>query len=266
MSSSSTKAPRKPSAGDASAGNTTLCVMSCHSTPRDPDWTSAAPISPPISACDELEGRPNHHVSRFQAMAPITAASTVCSVASPVSMIPFPPVFAPAVVTKAPARFATAATRTAMRGESARVDTDVATAFAVSWKPFVKSKPSEATTTTTRRTSPPTPLAVLHDDRLEDVRGVLARVDGLLELLVDVLPADDRDRVLLGAEELGDGATVEVVALVLEGAELDQLVARVADPLEPLDRLLELRRGAQDHVRLSLGRRPHLGDAVPDHV
>jgi hypothetical protein len=42
------------------------------------------------------------------------------------------------------------ATRTAMRGVSARVETDVATAFAVSWKPFVKSKPSETTTVITR--------------------------------------------------------------------------------------------------------------------
>ena len=40
------------------------------------------------------------------------------------------------------------------RGESARVETEVATALAVSWKPFVKSKPSATTTTTTSRTSP----------------------------------------------------------------------------------------------------------------
>ena len=55
-------------------------------------------------------------------------------------MIPLPTVFATAVVANAPARFAIAAIRTARRGDSARVDTDVATAFAVSWKPFVKSK------------------------------------------------------------------------------------------------------------------------------
>ena len=65
----------------------------------------------------------------------------------------FPTVFATAVVTKAPARFAKDAIRTAIRGVSARVDTEVATAFAVSWNPFVKSKPSATTITTTRRTS-----------------------------------------------------------------------------------------------------------------
>ena len=58
------------------------------------------------------------------------------------STIPLPIVVATAVVTNAPARFATAETSTAIRGESARVETEVAMAFAVSWKPFVKSKPS----------------------------------------------------------------------------------------------------------------------------
>ncbi len=42
-------------------------------------------------------------------------------------MIPWPTVFATAVVTKAPARFATAETSTAARGDIARVPTHVAT-------------------------------------------------------------------------------------------------------------------------------------------
>jgi len=46
--------------------------------------------------------------------------------------MPVPTVVATAVVAKAPARFATEATSTASRGGSARVDTEVATAFAVS--------------------------------------------------------------------------------------------------------------------------------------
>ena len=64
-------------------------------------------------------------------------------------MIPLPTVFATAVVTNAPARFATAAISTASRGDSARVETLVATAFAVSWKPFVKSNASATTTVMT---------------------------------------------------------------------------------------------------------------------
>ena len=79
-----------------------------------------------MSACVELDGSPFHHVRRFQTMAPSRAASTVFSVASPVSMIPLPTVFATAVVTNAPARFAAAETSTASRGDSARVPTHVA--------------------------------------------------------------------------------------------------------------------------------------------
>ena len=75
-------------------------------------------------------------------IAPMTAASTVCGRREVVSMIPLPTVAATAVVTNAPKRFATEATSTAIRGESARVEMLVATAFAVSWKPFVKSKTS----------------------------------------------------------------------------------------------------------------------------
>ena len=36
----------------------------------------AAPTRPPISACEELDGSPSHHVRRFHAIAPIRAAST----------------------------------------------------------------------------------------------------------------------------------------------------------------------------------------------
>jgi hypothetical protein len=128
---------------------TTLCVSPCQLTPLSPDCASAAPTSPPISACEEEDGRPSHHVIRFQTIAPTTAASTVCGVTDPASMIPVPTVFATAVVTNAPARFASAAMRTASRGESARVETEVATAFAVSWKPFVKSKTSATATVMT---------------------------------------------------------------------------------------------------------------------
>ena len=142
-------------------------------------------------------------------------------------MIPLPTVFATAVVTKAPARLATAASATAWRGVSARVETEVATEFAVSWKPFVKSNASAVRITTTRsrralllaRHAGP----VLDEDRLEHVGGVLARVDGLLELLVDVLPADDRDRRRARCGTARDGVAQQPVALVLELAQRVEL-------------------------------------------
>src|SRR5215217_1641546 len=243
------KAPQKAIAGAASAGIATSWTRPCHSTPASPDCAIAAPTRPPISACDELDGRPSHHVIRFQAIAPISAASTVFSLARPVSMIPLPTVFATAVVTKAPARFATAAIKTALRGESALVETEVATAFAVSWKPFVKSKPSATATTITSRTVS-TDLLVLDDDRLEDVGGVLERVDGFLEPFVDVLPADDHLRVVRGGEELRDRVALELVAFVLELPQRRELLGRVAEAVEPPNGLVERGRGPQDHVRL----------------
>ena len=165
---------------------------------------------------------------RFQTIAPIKAARIVFSVASPLSMMPLPTVFATAVVTNAPARFASAAIRTAIRGVSARVDTDVATAFAVSWNPFVKSKRAPRP----RRRRAGRRSTVLDENRLENVGRVLTGVDRLLELLVDVFPADDLDRVVGRAEEIGDGLAVQPVALVLELAQLVQLAARVLEPVE----------------------------------
>src|SRR5919202_1819406 len=265
MRSRSRKAAANGIAGGASAWMPTFCAIPCQSTPFEPDCASAAPTRPPISACEELDGRPSHQVRRFQAIAPARAATSVCCVARFASMSPLATFFATAVVTNAPARFATAAISTATRGVTARVPTEVAIAFAVSWKPFVKSKPSATTMTTTRRTSF-NGANVFHDDRLEDVGGVLARVDGLLERLVDVLPADDRDRVVGGAEELGHGFAVQPVSLVLEVAELHQLPARVLEAFEARDRLLELGRGPKDHVALRLGRRADLLDAVADNV
>ena len=53
------------------------------------------------------------------------------------------------VVRSAPTKFIAAARATAVRGARRGVDTEVATAFAVSWKPFVKSKTSATHTTVT---------------------------------------------------------------------------------------------------------------------
>src|SRR5947199_10319441 len=101
----------------------------------------------------------------------------------------------------------------------------------------------------TRRTSPviprSSPLAVLDEDRLEDVGRVLERVDGFLEPLVDVLPAHDLDRVLLRVEKAGHGVSEQAIALVLELAKLDEVPARIPEPLEQLHGRRELLRRAQ---------------------
>ena len=63
--------------------------------------------------------------------------------------MPFATVAATLNEMNAPAKLRTAAIATAVRGESARVETLVAIEFAVSWKPFVKSKNSATATTAT---------------------------------------------------------------------------------------------------------------------
>ena len=101
---------------------------------------SAAPTRPPIRACVDDDGRPNHQVIRFQTIAPTSAAKHDDQpVLEPVgdSMMPLPTVLATSVPRKAPTRFITAAMTSATRGVSARVDTEVAIAFAASWKPLV---------------------------------------------------------------------------------------------------------------------------------
>src|SRR4051794_21724077 len=108
--------------------------------------------------------------------------------------MPFATVAATSSEMNAPTKFSIAASPTAMRGGRARVEIDVATTFAVSWNPFVKSNAS-AVATTMYRTMSLSTSGVLDDDALEDVRRVLGGVDRGLEALEDVLPADDDHRV-----------------------------------------------------------------------
>ena len=80
---------------------------------------------------------PKCQVMRFQTTAPMRAAMTTCSVTRSVLTMPSPTVLATLVETSAPSRLRPAAMSTATRGERARVDTEVAMALAVSWKPLV---------------------------------------------------------------------------------------------------------------------------------
>jgi hypothetical protein len=109
-------------------------------------------MSPPNNAWDELDGRPSSQVSRFHRMAPTSPAKMTAGVILISSTRPPEMVFATWTDRNAPARFRIPATATATRGRSAPVAMEVAMAFAVSWKPFVKSKINAVTTTTTTMT------------------------------------------------------------------------------------------------------------------
>ena len=90
-----------------------------------------------MSACDELEGMPNHQVMRFHMLAPTSAASTTGWVTMAGSANPDAIVFATAVPSMAPPKLSTAAINTAVRTGSTPVETTVAIAFAASWKPLM---------------------------------------------------------------------------------------------------------------------------------
>ena len=147
-----TNATARPANGAISDGFSTLCQRPDHCTTRQPCAMIADPMTPPISAWLELDGRPRYHVTRFQVIAPTRPARMIFSVIASGSTIPLAIVAATLKEMKAPTKLRIAAIATAFRGESARVETLVAIEFAVSWNPFVKSKKSATTTTATRVT------------------------------------------------------------------------------------------------------------------
>jgi hypothetical protein len=114
-----------------------------------------------MSACDELDGNPRRQVVRFQMMAPTSAAmimprETPCFGATRPPMVLATCVCRISIAISAPRRLKAADIATAVRGPRARVLIEVATAFAVSWNPLVKSNPSAITTVAIR--SAPIPV------------------------------------------------------------------------------------------------------------
>ncbi len=140
-------AARPATTGAATAGMRTLVTIVEPFTADQPADMTAAPMRPPKSAWEELDGSPSSQVSRFHRMAP-TSAAKITSVRMPSSlMIPPEIVLATSTDRNAPTRLSTADMATAVLGLSAPVEMVVAIAFAVSWKPFVKSNTRAVTTT-----------------------------------------------------------------------------------------------------------------------
>src|SRR4051794_27164832 len=135
--------------GASTAGRTILFSTASKWIACTPPATQAAPMRPPKSACEELEGSPRYQVTRFHRMAPISPAKITTGLMSASSTRPPEMVLATWTDRKAPATFRHAATATAVLGRNAPVAMDVAMALAVSWKPLVKSKTNAVTTTAT---------------------------------------------------------------------------------------------------------------------
>src|ERR1043165_4151042 len=138
-----------------------------------------------MSARDELDGMPYHHVIKFQVIAPIRAASTTTCVTMAGSANPDAIVFATAVPRIAPTKLNTPVMSTAARIGTAPVATTVARAFAASGKPLMKSKTMAETMTTMRR------LTILDREVCESVRHVLTAVDRLLQVIENLLLAKE---------------------------------------------------------------------------
>jgi hypothetical protein len=133
----SRNAPAKPMSGELTIGTRTFETSPSTLSAPVPAATIVAPRSPPISACELELGSPMYQVTRFQVIAPRRAAATTACVVVASSTRPAPIVLATAVPANAPMKLKAVAMRIAWRGCSARVATDVAIAFAVSWKPLM---------------------------------------------------------------------------------------------------------------------------------
>ena len=114
------------------AGSRILDTTTEKLTPDSPAPTSTAPIRPPKSAWDELDGRPNSQVVRFHRIAATNPAKIIVGVTNASLTMPPEMVLATSVDRKAPTTLSTAAISTAVRGRSAPVATEVAIALALS--------------------------------------------------------------------------------------------------------------------------------------
>src|SRR5690242_17004921 len=128
--------------GAAIAGMSTFWRTPDQLTPDRPIAANPAPINPPKSACDELEGMPKSQVSRFQRMPPIRPAKMIvrpveASIPDTSDPVLLSWILSTDVVTvtatsterNAPTRLRTPARITAVLGFNAPVAIEVAIAF-----------------------------------------------------------------------------------------------------------------------------------------
>src|SRR5271170_4323071 len=79
--------------------------------------------------------------------------------------------------------------------------------------------------------------SVLQNDPLQRVADILAPVDGILNVVVQLLPFHDLQRRSVSLEQLTDGGMVHVVANALQPMNLDQHIlqlrkfARLSQPM-----------------------------------
>src|SRR5690348_9482767 len=195
-------------------------------------------------------------------MAASSAAITAIGVSASRWATSVPTVLATCVLMNAPRKFSPAAMMMAKRAGSTRVEMLVATAFAVSWKPLVKSNISAIRMVAIRNTRllPPGPAAtaasvgakcgssILQQHSIEHVGDVLTVVNRPLQVIVDLLPLDHLHGVGLAEERL-QRLAIHRVAVILQAVDLRQASAQrvtVLARLQQDERLLHLGGGARD--------------------
>ena len=89
----STSASRNPTSGDSTIASNVF-DRPLQTAAEIPALAIPPPTSPPIRACELLDGIPNPQVIRFQTMAPISAAKITCASMTLGSMMPVPMVLA----------------------------------------------------------------------------------------------------------------------------------------------------------------------------
>ena len=105
---------------------------------------------------------------------------------------------------------------------------------------------------------------MLERDAFQDVCDIFTAIRSLLEVLINLFPFDDDDRIFFVVKELGDGITRQSVGLVFQAVHRDADPAHIGMPFpKEIDagshgkaiaslRLHALRRGAQDAELLRL--------------
>jgi hypothetical protein len=117
--------------------NPAVLIMGSELTAPKPPAAIPAPAKPPINVCEEEEGIPNHHVSKFHAIAAINPANITTNPTCPEitsALTVFATVFATpwSLKIKKAAKLKSAAQITAWKGVSTFVETTVAMELAAS--------------------------------------------------------------------------------------------------------------------------------------
>lgn len=123
--------------GDSTIHRTTFLSTSAHRTL--PDAASAAPISPPTSPCVDEDGRPKYQVMRFHTIAPAQRGGDDRQAVQVLGRIDDAAAdgLGHSRAQERADEVHHGGHRQRRAGVSARVETEVAMAFAASWKPLV---------------------------------------------------------------------------------------------------------------------------------